>query len=67
MAVDAAASGLYRPHAGARPSRPPYSRATSPCDRPSVMTAVMTRRPFDFGRLRRPGYSYVLGHAILIS
>ena len=32
------------------PWETPYSRATSPCERPSMTTAVMTKRAFDMHR-----------------
>ena len=61
-----AASPSARYRATSRDTQPwdaPYARATSPCDRPSVTTAVMIRRGFDIRRPCRPGHSYVLRHA----
>ena len=46
----------------------PYSRATADWLRPSMTTAVMTRRAFDIHRTSvPPSYSYVLTHPIRMS
>src|SRR5215469_16296853 len=48
-----------------QPCETPYARANSPWDRPSVTTAVLTRRAFDIRRPCRPARPDALRHAAL--